>query len=80
VRKQLDFAAFDDVVFGVYVIASAAAQVTALADPFLCSTVLPLLVSNCLSPTPNDPSKPHTHRHERCRCPRRAQHARQEAG
>jgi hypothetical protein len=49
-------------------------------DRFLYSTVLPLLVSNCLSPTPNDPSKPYTHRHERYRCPRRAQHARQEAG
>lgn len=57
----------------------AAAQVTALA---LYSTVLPLLVfvSNCPSSYPDDPSEPYTYRHERCRCPRRAQRARQEAG
>lgn len=38
---------------------------------------LPVLYAVCFS---NDPPKPYSHRHERCRRPRSAQHARQEAG
>ena len=61
----------------------AAAQVTALAlRPFPVLDGL-AAVSFCFqlsSSYPDDPSEPYTYRHERCRCPRRAQRTRQEAG